>query len=496
MNFRSAANIAIFFLLIMAMPTPSQAAKRVALVIGNSAYTHATPLRNPKNDAEVIAAVLEKLGFQVVKGIDLAYRDFGRTIGKFRSALEEADVALFFYAGHGLQVNGNNYLAPIDAELQHEDSLEFEAVTLKTILRLMERRERTNLVFLDACRDNPLARNLARGMGTRSTAIERGLAREETGIGTMIAFATQPGNVALDGEGKHSPFTEALVKHIETPGLDIANLMRKVRLDVIDTTGRQQVPWNHSSLTGSFMFKDKPVEEPKVEENAVEMAMWLTASTTDTEKGYRLYLKRYPDGARASEAQAKLTAIGERVRKAEADRKALQAEREHMAKERKEFAKRLEELEAQARARPEGAAEKKREVAALATNAASAAKDAEAPTRDISKLTLALQTELNRVGCDSGPLDGQWGRKGRDALTRFNTYAKLALPIAEPTLQAVDSIKEKKTRICPVEAAAPSPSAKTTQTAKKPRKKKCETIGELVGQINVRNPWVEKESCK
>ena len=270
---------------------------------------------------------------------------------------------MFFYAGHGLQVHGRNNLAPVDALLEDEDSLEFEAVTLRAVLRLMEREERVNLVFLDACRDNPLARNLARGMGTRSTAIGRGLARVETGIGTLIAFATQPGNVALDGQGNHSPFTEALLHHIETPGLDIANLMRQVRLDVLTRTRRQQVPWNHSSLTGAFMFKDKPVEEPKVDAKAVEMAMWLTASAAGTEQAYQLYLERYPEGARAQDAKTKLAALietreaeaarrsqaeTERLRRAEEERKKLQAERKRMAEERAAFAKQLEELESRA----------------------------------------------------------------------------------------------------------------------------------------------------
>ena len=239
------------------------ASKRVALVVGNSAYKSVPVLKNPKNDAEAISAVLRKLGFDVVTGINLTHLEFARTIGQFRKKLQGAEVGLFFYAGHGLQVYGKNYLAPVDAQLEYEDSLEFEAVTLKAILRLMEREAPTNIVFLDSCRDNPLARNLARGMGTRSTAIGRGLARVETGIGTMISFATQPGNVALDGEGKNSPFTAALLNHIETPGLDIANLMRAVRLEVLTLTQRQQVPWSNSSLTGSFIFNDKPKEEAK-----------------------------------------------------------------------------------------------------------------------------------------------------------------------------------------------------------------------------------------
>ncbi len=510
----SLARFAVYVFLIVGLFTPAQAAKRVALVIGNSAYTHATPLRNPKHDAEAIAAVLEKLGFEVVKGVDLTYAGMRERLRDFAYKLEGAEVSLLFYAGHGLQVHGHNYLAPVDARLKKELDLEFEAMKLSTILAQMERASQTNLVFLDACRDNPLARNLARTMGTRSASVGRGLARIESGVGTLIAFATQPGNVALDGEGRNSPFTAALVEHIETPGLDVALVMRRVRQGVIERTKGAQVPWNNSSLTGSFMFKDAPVEALKDNGRAVEMAMWLTASATDSEQGYKLYLERYPDGARAGDAKIKLAAIGERVKRAEAERKTLQAERARLAKERKEFAKRLEELEAQAKARAEkamaeqrkekdaraerdrlakerddyqaklekleAAAEalaaqveanaKERKVAALATDTPGDARDAEASTMDIGELTLVLQAELKRVGCDPGALDGQWGGKGRAALTRFNRYAKLALPIGEPTSEAINAVKAKKVRICPAVAKTRS-KPRTTRVTKKPSTK-------------------------
>ena len=256
--YRSVARLAGFYLLVVVVAsgwlTPAHAAKRVALVIGNSAYEQATPLNNAKNDADALAAVLERLGFDVIKGIDLNHSQFGGRVRKFARAIRGAKVALLFYAGHGLQVNGRNYLAPIDAKLSDEADLEFETVRLETILTQMERETRINLVFLDACRDNPLARNLARSMGTRSANVGRGLARVETGVGTLIAFATEPGNVALDGKGSNSPFTEALLKHIETPDLDIAKLMRRVRKEVLDTTAGKQVPWSNSSLTGDFVF--------------------------------------------------------------------------------------------------------------------------------------------------------------------------------------------------------------------------------------------------
>jgi len=234
--------------------SPAQA-KRVALVIGNSAYEHAAELANPKNDADALSAVLTRLDFEVVTGIDLKRSEFEKTVREFTRLLRGADVALLFYAGHGLQVNGRNYLAPIAAKLSDEGDLDFETLPLHTILKQMEREAKTNLIFLDACRDNPLAKNLARSMGTRSAgSVGRGLARVESGVGTLIAFATEPGNVALDGDGSNSPFTKALLKHIETPGVDVDIMLRSVRKDVLDETGGRQVPWSNSSLTGRFEF--------------------------------------------------------------------------------------------------------------------------------------------------------------------------------------------------------------------------------------------------
>jgi uncharacterized caspase-like protein/peptidoglycan hydrolase-like protein with peptidoglycan-binding domain len=319
--------------------------KRVALVIGNSAYLQAPPLANPKNDAEAIAGALERLGFEVMKGVDLNRSEFEQQVRLYSRAIRGADVALFFYAGHGLQVNGQNYLAPVDAELFDEADLEFETLRLETILAQMEREQRTNLVFLDACRDNPLARNLARSIGTRSAGVGRGLAPIETGIGTLIAFATQPGNVALDGENSNSPFTEALVKHIETPGVDIAVLLRKVRLQVIERTNGQQVPWSNSSLTGDVVLKEKPVEpvpaKPVEPDRSAEVAYWNSIKDADSKLYFESYLKQFPNGVFASIAALKVSEIERRdAARAEASRL-----REQEAEQKKiEESKRAEEL--------------------------------------------------------------------------------------------------------------------------------------------------------
>jgi len=234
----------------------ARADNRVALVVGNGAYRATTPLANPLNDARDMAAALKSAGFTVVEAFDAGKPAFDRALRTFADSLAAADVALFFYAGHGLQVGTQNYLVPVDAKLERERDLEFEAVRLDFVLRQMEidREGRTSIVILDACRDNPLSRNLARSMGTRSTAIGKGLAAASTGLGTFIVYSTQPGNVALDGDGRNSPFTSALVRHMNVKGRNLPALMIEVRKDVVSATSGRQVPWDHSALTTDFYF--------------------------------------------------------------------------------------------------------------------------------------------------------------------------------------------------------------------------------------------------
>jgi uncharacterized caspase-like protein len=239
---------------------PAEAGKRVALIIGNSAYSQAPALSNPVNDAADMAKALTAAGFDVVLGLDVDRRTFDGKLREFARIVGDADTAVLFYAGHGLQVSGHNYLVPVDAGLSTERDLDFEAVSLDFVLRQMEvgREGKTSIVFLDACRNNPLTRNLARSMGTRSAAIGKGLAEVQTGVGTFIAYSTQPGNVALDGQGRNSPFTAALSAHVTEPGKNLTSVMIEVRNDVLKATGGQQVPWDHSALTADFFFLGQP----------------------------------------------------------------------------------------------------------------------------------------------------------------------------------------------------------------------------------------------
>jgi hypothetical protein len=306
---------------------------RVALVIGNAKYKHTPPLANPTNDAADFAAELRKLGFAVIEKVDLDKASMDRAIRDFAEKLGGAKVGLFFYAGHGLQVGGQNYLVPIDAMLASASAIDFEMVRLDLVHRTMERETSTNILMMDACRDNPLARNLARALGTRSTQVGRGLALVESGEGTLISFSTQPGNVALDGTGRNSPYAAALLKHLTTPGDDLPTILINVRKDVMKATGRRQVPWEHSAMTAKFYFTP-PKEGPK----EVELQFWASVKDSTSPSVLRTYVERFPDGefvpiARAliehyeQRSKAEAAAREEAARRREEERKAAEVKR-------------------------------------------------------------------------------------------------------------------------------------------------------------------------
>ena len=289
----------IALLLMVSQPWDAQAARRVALVIGNSAYVHTPQLANPKNDATDIAASLRKLGFEIIDGFDLGKAAFERKVRDFAGALRGAEAGVFFYAGHGLQVAGHNFLVPVDAQLSTADALDFEMIRLEVIHRTMEREASTNIIFLDACRNNPLARNLARAMGTRSTEIGRGLAAVESGVGTLISFSTQPGNVALDGTGRNSPFAGALIKHMSATSDDLSNILINVRNDVMMETQRKQVPWEHSALTGRFYFDPAAATtRPPADE-----LTWSLIKDTKDPGLLQRFIDQFPKSKRRQEAE-------------------------------------------------------------------------------------------------------------------------------------------------------------------------------------------------
>ena len=290
------------------------AQQRVALVVGNSDYQHTTKLKNPRSDAEAMSAKLKALGFEIIGGVDLDRRALVGELIKFGRAAEKADVALFFYAGHGLQVNGQNYLVPVDALVEFEAEIDISLVSLSGVMQQLERGSRTNIVFLDACRDNPFAKDLSKTMNRGAMSLSKGLGRVQSESGTFVAFATQPDAVASDGAGQNSPFTTALLKYIGEPGEGISDMMIEVRNDVMAATDGKQVPWDSSSLTGKFAFAEAAPDGeysvaeglkrimPNADKDAYEQAVAVGSCGA-----YEAFQRRYPESFYAELAKERAT---------------------------------------------------------------------------------------------------------------------------------------------------------------------------------------------
>jgi uncharacterized caspase-like protein len=220
--------------------------KRIALVVGNDKYP-GSPLRNPVNDATALAAKLREVGFEVVLRTNVAQREMTRAVRDFGEKITPGSVALFYYAGHGMQARGKNYLIPVDADITSESSVSIEAIDVERVLDQLG-AARVSMVILDACRNNPFERRFRSGAGA-------GLAQIDAPAGTLIAYATAPGKIALDGDGKHAPYTEALLRAMDAPGLRVEDVFKQVRISVLKTTASKQIPWESSSLTGDFLFR-------------------------------------------------------------------------------------------------------------------------------------------------------------------------------------------------------------------------------------------------
>lgn len=420
----------VFGILTLAAASgPACAEKRVALVIGNSAYEHTATLKNPSNDATDMARTLRELGFEVIDGTDLSKRDMIRRIRAFADKVQGADVGLFYYAGHGLQVNGRNFLAPVDAKLSSDVDLDFEAVELDLVLKQLERSSRLSLVFLDACRDNPLAMQLAQT--SRSLGIGRGLAQVEKAVGMMIAFSTQPGNVALDGEGRNSPYTAALLRHIAAQGQSINDTMIEVRRDVLEQTGGKQVPWENSSLTGQFFFKPAPI--PSIAGEPNETATQIAALREEIE---RLKAAKVAEGAdQAAREIAVEPANG-----------------------------------------PTGTETKLASVDdAVTPQAAPATTPAPLPPEPTqAELAADIAAALNSLDCYDGTPSGDWDEQTQGALHRFNALSKLDLPDDAPQDATLAALKAWTGEPCtttqmvaptPKPAIAPKTTTKATPKA-------------------------------
>ncbi|MEM9124735.1 MAG: caspase family protein [Pseudomonadota bacterium] len=264
--------------------------KRVALIIGNSDYEFVSSLENPLNDASDLSIALEGLGFEVFLGTDLTRDEMLSLAESYGATAADSDVSLLFYAGHGFQVDGRNYLVPVDANMTSAADIPEQTVAMEEFVTRMERSDGIRLVFLDACRDNPFEDG--------GISVGEGLARVGSAADFLFAYATQPDNVAYDGTGRNSFFTEALLSHIYTPGQDISDLLISVRKDVLTSTGGRQIPWDNSSLTRQFRFDNSPVTASE------ETLLWQVAANAQDPSLMQLYVDRYPQGAHVGEVVA------------------------------------------------------------------------------------------------------------------------------------------------------------------------------------------------
>jgi uncharacterized caspase-like protein len=297
--------------------------KRVAFVVGNAAYRNATQLPNPAIDAGSMARVLRNVGFDVVEGVNLSRDAMTAKLLEFGKKAEGADVAVFFYAGHGIAIDGTNYLLPVDADLKSEMDVKLgAAINVDLTLEQTMSDAKVKLVFLDACRDNPFAAKIRSAKATRSVNVATGLAEMKSGEGTLIAFATGPGQTALDGQGgTNSPFTRALIANIAQPGVEIQQAMTKVRAQVNEETGKNQLPWGHTNLIGSVYLNpaaapaEVAAEAPNTPAVAasvtsdVELEFWRSVKDSNKPEELNAYLTNYPGGTFRPLALARIASL-------------------------------------------------------------------------------------------------------------------------------------------------------------------------------------------
>jgi len=412
-------------LALVAMTHDVLAEKRVALVIGNSAYQSVARLPNPARDANSVAQLLKKANFDVVSvQQDVGNLDFKRAIRKFEELAGDSDIAVVFYAGHGVEIGGVNYMVPVDAKLASDLDAPDEAIPLDRIVEAVEPARRLRLVILDACRDNPFVVNMKRQRQGANRSVSAGLGKvEPTGTGTLIAYAAKAGSTADDGIGEHSPFTTALLNNLTTAGLDIRLAFGRVRDEVMKITSERQEPFVYGSLGGATVSLVTDAQTvaaaAPADPNLEARRDYEFFERAGTKPAWDAFLKLHSSGPYADLARAQLGKIAD-------------GEATSRVPDRKSAATPLVTAAAPA-ARPDPAPP--------VSPAGPAAGD----------VIWMLQTELKRVGCYSGAISGDWNATSRRALDAFNRNAGTKLDIKAASLTAVDAVRDLQKRVCPLE---------------------------------------------
>jgi uncharacterized caspase-like protein len=475
--------------------SPALAEKRVALVIGNSAYQKVPRLTNPASDAAALAAMFKAAQFESVESkFDLSATELRKTLREFAGKSRDADIAVVYYAGHGIELDGNNFLVPVDAALETDGDVLDETVSLERVLFAVEPAKQLRLVILDACRDNPFVNRMRRTVASRG--IWRGLAKvEPVTPNTLIAFAAKAGSTAADGDFKNSPFATALVEYLPRPGLDIRRALGFVRDDVLKSTGNKQEPYVYGSLGGDDapLVRATAPTGPQVDPQAAVRRDYELALQLATRDGWEAFLSQHLDGFYANLAKGQLNKIAAEEARASAAEKARLAEQER-ARIAEQGAREAELTKAVAAAKAAEeariAAEEVKRVAQEKVATAEAARLAEQekakgekgdtfaaveqagavakkPTVEKGEhqlaalspsfqqhvpleLTVALQDELRRVGCNTGAVDGEWNAASERALQLFNVHAGTGFDTRSATADALRAVKGKTGRICPL----------------------------------------------
>jgi len=430
--------IGILMLALCGVSESAFAGKRVALVIGNSNYQNVATLTNPANDAAGIAEMFRKATFDVVDSRrDLKSLEMRRALREFSDKARGADIAVIYFAGHGVEVDGTNYLVPIDAALERDADVDDEAVSLNRILLAVEPATKLRLVILDACRDNPFAKKMKRTLATR--AVLRGLVSvEATRPNTFIAFAAKEGSTAEDGVGDHSPFSAALLKYLTEPGIDIRKAFGFVRDDVISATGGRQEPYTTNSLGGNdvALVAAPASPPPAANANADIRADYELAERVGTKEAWDSFVAVHPSGFYAE------LAIAQRKKLAAAGEAAKPSKLEEQPRPAAQPANVIED-------RPPAATSAASAVATLTPPpTAETAKVGSAPPPDLPR---QLQTELRRVGCKTGEVDSDWSASARRALSLFNAHAGTKFDVRLASLDALDAVRARPGRVCPLE---------------------------------------------
>jgi uncharacterized caspase-like protein len=480
----------------------ANAERRVALVVGNSAYANAPLLRNPRNDASDMAAALKKLGFDVILGLDLDQQSFARMIEQYAQRLDGADVGLFYYAGHGLQINDKNYLVSTNAKLDNEFLVSSESIELDSVVRLMESKTAVNIVFLDACRNDPLADNLRRSLVAmnRSADLGRGLARiQPSGRDTLVAFAAAPGQEAADGRQRNSPFTGSLIKHLPTPGLEVSVMLKQVAADVRRETNNAQRPQQLSDMSRTFYFApaatavaaNVPAQKvevkapavpslPGVDDRALEIAFWNAAQAANECEAMQDYVRRFPNGnfvTLAELAERRLCAKGRRIDVVAAPSGAT-PQPEPQAPPAPPPAQAVA-LPSPQPPSPQPPAPQPLSAEPPQTQTAILAPAGATPEDPIDPSVVRdIQSQLIRLGCVQGEASGQWEASTQAALRAFNSGAGTSLDVDRPVPATVETLSRYPDRACrgkqPAESEPRKAEHKPEHRREKPRREKVE----------------------